>query len=200
MTQTARHLTIGFLVTFGLAGIGRTAFADQWASRTAAVKSRAAVATQLLLTASDARVRGGSPRVATDIIEATAQSRTFRGLVDLIGTTDGIALIREGRCGLGIRACLLHTMTIAGPNRLLFILVDPRASDRDLMASIGHELQHVVEVLSDRSVRNGGSMLLLFKGMCQLCRRDQFETEAAIRAGDAVRVELQKSAAAERRE
>ena len=42
-------------------------------------------------------------------------------------------------------------------------------------------------------------MLLLFKEPWHFCG-DQFETEAAIRAGDAVRVELQKSAAAKRRE
>lgn len=133
------------------------------------------------------------------IIEATAQSQTFRGLVDQIGKTDGIALIREGRCGPWVRACLLHAMTIAGPNRMLFILVDARASDRDLMGSIGHELQHAVEVLSNRQVRTGLAMTMLFKHMCKFCG-DQLETDAAVQAGNAVREELRKSAAAASRE
>ena len=169
-----------------------------WAFHASATESCAAIADQPSLMA-DARVRGGSPRVAALIIEAAAHSDTFRRLVDQISKSDGIVLIREGRCGLGVRACLLHAITIAGPNRMLFILVDARASDCDLMGSIGHELQHAVEVLSDRQVRNGPAMLLLFKELCHFCG-DQFETEAAIRAGDAVRVELQKSAAAQRRE
>ena len=118
-------------------------------------ESGAAIADQLSLMAPGARVRGASPRVAALILEAAAHSDTFRQLVDQIGKTDGIVLIREGRCGLGVRACLLHAITIAGPNRMLFILVDARPSDCDLMGSIGHELQHAVEVLSDRQVRTG---------------------------------------------
>ena len=90
-------------------------------------------------------------------------------------------------------------MTIAGPNRVLRILVDPRKADRDLMGSIGHELQHAVEVLSHRSVRNYSAMILLYKEMCGGCGR-RFETDAAIEAGIDVRAELKKSAAADRRE
>jgi hypothetical protein len=161
----------------------------------AAVESSAAVAGQSSRMAPDARVRGGSPRIAALIIEAAAHSDTFRRLIDQIGKTDGIVLIREGRCGLGVRACLLHAMTIAGPNRMLFILVDARASDYDLMGSIGHELQHAVEVLSNRQVRTGRAMLLLFKRICNFCG-GQFETDAAIKAGDAVRAELRNSNAA----
>jgi hypothetical protein len=133
------------------------------------------------------------------INEAAAQSETFRALVDRIGTTDGIVYVAEGQCGHGVQACLLDTMTIAGPNRVLRILVDPRKADRDLMGSIGHELQHAVEVLSHRSVRNYSAMILLYKEMCGGCGR-RFETDAAIEAGIDVRAELKKSAPADRRE
>jgi hypothetical protein len=149
--------------------------------------------------APDARVRGVSTRVVAVISEAAAQSPTFRALVDEIDTTDGIVYVAEGQCGHGVQACLLVTMTIAGPNRVLRILVDPRKADRDLMGSIGHELQHAIEVLSHRSVRNYSAMILLFKEMCDGCGR-RFETDAAIRAGVAVRGELKNSRAAEPRE
>ena len=132
------------------------------------------------------------------IIEAAAQSKTFRGLVDQIGTTDGIVYVAEGQCGHGVRACLLDTMTMAGPNRVLRILVDPRKSDRDLMGFVGHELQHAVEVLSNRGVRSYNAMILFFKTTCYECG-SRFETDAAIRAGNAVRDELRKSAAAGKR-
>jgi len=170
-----------------------------WTSRTAATELGAAVASQPSIMAPDARLRGVSARVMAVINEAAAQSETFRALVDRISTTDGIVYVAEGQCGHGVQACLLVTMTIAGPNRILRILVDPRKSDRDLMGSIGHELQHAVEVLSHRSVRNYSAMILLFKETCDGCGR-RFETDAAIRAGNAVREELQESAAAKRRE
>jgi hypothetical protein len=149
--------------------------------------------------APDARVRGVSVRVVTLINDTTAQSKTFRGLVDQIGTTDGIVYVAEGQCGHGVQACLLHTMTEMGANRVLRILVDPQKIDRDLMKSIGHELQHAVEVLSDRAIRSSRAMRLLYNKDGDTYAR-RFETNAAIKAGNAVHAELQERAAAERRE
>ena len=149
--------------------------------------------------APDARVRGVSTRVVAIINAAAAQSKTFRELVDQIDSTDGIVYVAEGQCGHGVRACLLLTMTVMGPNRVLRILVDPRKADRDLMGSIGHELQHAVEVLSHRTIRSGSAVTLLYNKEGDKSGR-RFETDAAIHAGNAVRAELHASAATERRE
>ena len=170
-----------------------------WTSHAAATESSAAVASQDAITGTNARVRGLSPRLVAIITEATAQSKTFRGLVDRIGNTDGIVYVAEGQCGHGVGACLVLTMTIAGSNRMLRILVDPRMSGHDLMGFVGHELQHAVEVLSNRGVRSSDAMYLFYKTTCYECSR-RFETDAAIRAGNTVRDELRISAAAERRE
>jgi hypothetical protein len=62
-----------------------------------------------------------------------------------------------------VRPYLLITLTMMGPNRVLRILVDPLRVDRDLMGSIGHELQHAVEVLSHRNIMSGSAMILLYK-------------------------------------
>jgi len=139
--------------------------------------------------APDARVRGTSARVVAVINEAVARSERFRGLVDQIGTTDGIVYVAEGNCGHGVRACLLLTMTAMGGHRVLRILVDPRKPDRDLMGSIGHELQHAAEVLSHRSIRSYSAMINFYKKACVGCDH-VFETDAAIAAGVAVRREL----------
>jgi hypothetical protein len=168
-----------------------------WTSHAAATESNAANS-QDSIAATGARVRSASPRVAAVIIEAAAQSKTFRGLVDQIGTTDGIVYVAEGECGHGVGACLVLSMTIAGSNRMLRILVDPRMSGHDLMGFVGHELQHAVEVLSNRGVRSSDAMYLFYKTTCYECTR-RFETDAAIRAGNAVRDELRKSAAAGKR-
>jgi hypothetical protein len=184
MTKTARRAA-GAAVVMTVLG---------WTSGAHATESDTAVTRQPSLMAPDARVRGVTTRVVAVINEAAAQSQTFRALVDRIGATDGIVYVAEGQCGHGVRACLLDTMTIAGPNRVLRILVDPRRVDRDLMGSIGHELQHAIEVLSHRSVRSYSAMILLFKKMCDGCGR-RFETDAAVQTGNAVRAELQNSAA-----
>ena len=171
-----------------------------WTSHAAATESSAAVASQDAITGTNARVRGLSPRLVAIITEATAQSKTFRGLVDRIGNTDGIVFVAEGQCGHGVRACLLHAVTIAGPNRLLWILVDPRRTNREAMRSIGHELQHAVEVLDEPSVRSTDAiyrLLLRIDGDRDSAGR--FETEAATRAGEAVSRDLRKSAAAGKR-
>ena len=162
------------------------------ASLTCAAQATAAGDDPASVMAPDARVRGVSARVVALINTATAQSETFRGLVNQIGHTDGVVYVAEGDCGSGVRACLLLTMTVMGPHRVLRVLVDPRAADCDVMASIGHELQHAVEVLSYRSVTSASEMKLLYKRICDVCG-PSIETNAAVRAGNAVRDELRNN-------
>jgi len=170
-----------------------------WTSRAAASEQPMPTGAPPSTTASHARVRGVGPRVAAVVIEAAAQSKTFRGLIEQVNATDGIVYIVEGECGHGVRACLTFAITLAGRNRMLRILIDGRKTDREAMRSIGHELQHAVEVLSDPTVRSLGEMYQLYDRICNQCGL-RFETNAAIRAGNAVRDELRESAAAERRE
>jgi hypothetical protein len=159
-----------------------------WSSEAAATES-GTVAAQPSLMAPHARVRGVSPELITIINEATARSMTFRGLVDRINSSDGIVYVSEGQCKHGVRACLSNAMTIAGPNRVLRILVDPRMVDRELMGSIGHELQHAVEVLSQPTIRSSSQITLFYLNTVGLSG-GRFETHAAIEAGNAVRSEL----------
>jgi hypothetical protein len=129
------------------------------------------------------RVRdNGDPSIARLIQEATERSATFRHLVDTIDATDGIVYVEQGTCGHHVRACLVLTVRAAGPNRLLRILVDIHRSHGDLLASIGHELQHAVEVLSNPRVTDTRSTYFLFDRIGQI-GEDRFETLAAIHAG-----------------
>ena len=54
-----------------------------------------------------------------------------------------------------------------------------------------HELQHALEVLSDRSVRTAGEIFGLFQRI-GVWRGHSFETHAAIRVGEDVRSELRR--------
>ena len=167
------------------------------AFRASATESSPAGASQPSLMAPDARVRGSSQKLVVAISDAAAGSPAFRGLVDQIGRTDGIVYVMEGQCQHGVRACLLLSMMVMGANRVLWIRIDPRKMDRDLMGSIGHELQHALEVLSHSSIRSGSAMTLLYKKEGSK-EGDHFETDAAVKAGNAVRAELREREAAER--
>jgi hypothetical protein len=71
----------------------------------------------------------------------------------------------------------------------LRILVDARRDHDELLASIGRELQHAAEALSDPHVTNNRTMYFFFDriGSSGLGR---FEIHAAIQAGLETRVEL----------
>jgi hypothetical protein len=129
------------------------------------------------------RVRSNSPAIRAVIDQATERSVTFRRLVDTIDRTDGLVYVDEGRCNHSVRACLMLSVKVAGPYRLLWIAVDARkAPGAELMASIGHELQHAVEVLSDPAVTDNHAMFFFYhhRGSGDTGR---FETKAAIDAG-----------------
>jgi hypothetical protein len=85
-----------------------------------------------------------------------------------------------------VRACLLFSISVVGPNRLLRILVDPRkAPGCELVEAIGHELQHAAEVLHERRIRSDLQIHNFF-AMSGRRRSERFETDKAIEAGLAV--------------
>ena len=140
------------------------------------------------------RVRdNGDPSIAGLIQEATEHSRTFRRLVDTIDATNGLVYVERGTCGHHVRACLVLTVQVAGPNRLLRILVDIHRGHDELVASIGHELQHAVEALSDPHVTDTISIYCLFQRIGQTGYADTFETAAALQAEQAVFAEWRAS-------
>jgi hypothetical protein len=133
------------------------------------------------------RVRSHSARVAGAIADGIARSATFRRLIDRIGATDGLVYVDEGRCGHGhIAACLLVSVTIAGPFRVLHIHVDPRkATGCRLVGAIGHELQHAVEALREPDVRTSIQLYFFFERIGPTSS-GRFETGDAIELGLAV--------------
>jgi hypothetical protein len=172
MTSTTRQLMVGMMMT-GLVGTGRPVVA-------ASVDAPAT-----------GRVRSSHAVIGRVLKEASDRSRTFRRLVETINASDGTVYVEEGKCRFGVRACLV-TVTMAGAHRYLWVKVDTRKADWDLMASIGHELQHALEVLSDRTVTSGFAMYHFYLREGTHSMGLAFETDAAIEAGDAVRTEVRK--------
>ena len=121
------------------------------------------------------------------VVSGESSEPRFRGLVDTIDATDGLVFVEEGRCGhSGIRACLLLSVTIAGPHRLLRILVETnKAPGCELVEAIGHELHHAVEVLRERRIRSDLQIHIFFDTLARAVW-DRFETDEAVEAGFAV--------------
>lgn len=143
-------------------------------------------------TAAGPQVRSTDAVVRALMAEAASLSRTFRRLIETIEGTDGIVYVEPGRCGHGVRACLAMSVTPAAGYRILRILIDLRQKPRDLMASIGHELRHAIEVLENRALVDTATVYL-FYSQGSLSAGQPFETRAAIEAGFAVRNEIESS-------
>jgi hypothetical protein len=119
-------------------------------------------------------------------------------LIIAIEATDGIVLIEEGRCRRRVPACLTWRVTLAGRYRILQVLLDSQRSEIELIASIGHELRHALEVLQDPSLRSTGAIRLFYVRLMGGDSPRTFETEVARAAGDAVYREMRRSRGAKK--
>ena len=135
------------------------------------------------------RVRTSNPAIAALLTEASIGSATFRGLVSSIEGTDGIVYIEPGQCRHGVRACLSLSVAGAGGFRILRVLVNLATDALELMSTIGHELRHALEILTEPSVRTSQQAYLYYAREAAT-GRDVFETQAAIQVGFAVEREL----------
>src|SRR6185436_5727380 len=138
------------------------------------------------------RVRSTTPAIAAALIEAERLSPTFNALVRTIEGTDGIVYVERGTCRRGVHACLSHSVASGGGFRLLRILVDNVDDVVELMATIGHELRHAIELLSEPSVRTAVAAYNFYSREAPTSRL-VFETPAAVRAGIVVFDELTRA-------
>ena len=140
-------------------------------------------------------VRSSSPFLRELFAHGAAQSPTFRTLLEAIGNTNGIVYIENGRCGHSVHNCLLMSVIPAGGFRYLKIVVDAdrvHGQNSELIASMGHELRHALEVLAESRVRSTMDMFSLYANQTGL-PNGHFETPAAVRAGDQVLAELSRA-------
>jgi len=144
------------------------------------------------------RVRSDQPLIAELIANATGASTTFRSLVEAIDATDGIVYVESGQCGRGARACLAHSMQVAGAHRVLRVVVNTRRDRWELAGAIGHELQHAMEVLREPGITTTQGMFFYFFGR-STSTTARFETKAAVDAGMQIEHELRTTVKSDRR-
>ena len=138
------------------------------------------------------RVRSTTPAIAAALVEAERRSPTFSALVRTIEGTDGIVYVERGTCRRGVHACLSHSVTSGGGFRFLWVLVDSVDDVVELMATIGHELRHAIEMLSEPSLKTAAAAYNFYSREAPTSRL-AFETAAAIRTGIVVAGELTRS-------
>jgi hypothetical protein len=140
-----------------------------------------------------ARVRSSSPFIRELVTRAEHESPTFRGLVATIEESNGIVYIENGRCRHGVHACLLLSVISTGGFRFLRIVVNADGQERsinDFTGTLGHELRHAIEVLSEPRVSSGEGMFSLYLTLSGRSGGEAFETTDAIEAGHQVAREL----------
>jgi hypothetical protein len=108
-------------------------------------------------------VRTDHPVLATLIREGIDRSPTFRRLVDAIQTTDGVIYIEQGRCGHGVRVCLALSITVAGPHRVLRMVVEDLHPEAEAIQAIAHELYHASEILGQPTITTSEAIYLFYK-------------------------------------
>jgi len=127
------------------------------------------------------QVRALSPAAHDLLKEAAARSPIVQSLVDRIEESDVIVFfaLRYARYQTEPRG-QLKFMTTAGGYRMLLVDVEAWYSDRlEQIAMLGHELQHVVEVVSAPTVADNASFLALYRKIGRELEKGHFETEMA---------------------
>jgi len=135
-------------------------------------------------------LRWDSAVIGAAIHDAFERSRTFREMVTAINASDSYVMISVGHCGHGVRACFVSVRS-AGPNRYMFVRVDPGKHDCELMASIGHELRHTLEVIAEPAVRSDAEKFFFYNRRGLHMAGGAQETLTARDAGNAVRSEIE---------
>jgi hypothetical protein len=176
MASTARRVAMASVAVAILAGPRVSAGAQE-------------AAPPLAAPATASHVRSASPSIAALIKQASEQSATFGRMVETIDASDSYVFVNEGECGHSPRACFVN-VTMAGQYRFMWVRVDTRRADWDLMGSIGHELRHTIEVIGSPSVTSGLTMQAFYEQNGMLSGIGTLETAAALDAGYAVRSEV----------
>jgi hypothetical protein len=141
-------------------------------------------------------VRTNEPDIATLIREAMQKSPSFRLLVERLNSSDVIVYVRSVRqLPPGVDGHLTF-MGVAGGRRYVVVSLDWGRSRLRQTATLGHELQHAVEIAERRDIVDSPSMQLAYEGFGEegdwRPKGRSFDTAAAIQAGDRIWKEMQK--------
>ena len=145
----------------------------------------------VLLTAPYHQVRAVDSRASAAIADGLRRSPTFAGLIAAINRSDVIVHVESVHTLPATIAGRMLLSTKSSGFRYVRIQVSKRLVPEELISTIGHELQHAVEVAEHPHVQSVATLIELYRrigaGNSTMLR---YETEAAVRIGALVRKEL----------
>jgi hypothetical protein len=139
-----------------------------------------------------ARVRPMHKRVEALLSTGMDRSATFRQLVQRIEGSDVIVYVEarhDLRDGVGGS---MRFVTRSATDRFVRILLNARHSNPTLVALLGHELQHVVEVAEHDEVQSADDLRDFYRRTGVRTGPDSFDSDAARQTGYLVRAEILK--------
>jgi hypothetical protein len=122
--------------------------------------------------------------------EGLRKSPTFRRLVDRIRDSDVIVYIDIRPNVSPNVGGVLTFISRSATDRYLRVIVNGRNSNAMIVALLGHELQHAVEVADDGTVNSGEALRRLYERIGIRTSRDTYDSQAAQMTGRTVRAEL----------
>ena len=139
------------------------------------------------------RLRPQDQRIKDALREGALRSATFRALLDRVETGDVIVYVATNRQIKSSLSGMLTWMTQAGGYRYVRASINPDQSFDQLIATIGHELQHAIEVINDAHVTDERTLVELYRHIGMQNTNSwpsRWETTAALQTGSQVRREL----------
>jgi hypothetical protein len=144
-----------------------------------------------IITSQYRHVRAVDARMGGAIAGGLRRSTTFAQLVLALDRSDVIVYIETAR---GMPSALAGRMLIApGPAGQRYLRIQIAAAPRgnELIALVGHELQHALEVAESPGVRDEASLIALYEAIGHGTQGPhRYDTMAAQNAGRKVRLEL----------
>ena len=161
------------------------------AAPASAIAPLTAAQVRAFMSAPTRHVRGVDGPMSAILAEGLRRSGTFAHLVLALDNSDVIVYIESGR--LMPAAIAGRLLLAAGPegHRYLRIQVSGRPGSSDIIALVGHELRHALELAESPEVRDEASLIALYERIGHASTgAHHYDTVAAQAAGRKVKAEL----------
>jgi hypothetical protein len=144
-----------------------------------------------LLARSTRRVRSNDPRLVPLLTEGARRSRTFAQLVTRVHSTDLIVYVESTHSLPPDTVGRILLQSVVNNCRYLRIQVKSTLLRDEMIAVIGHELRHALEVADDPTVLDNAALRTLYRRIGYPAGPNGgFDTDAAKQTGFQVRDEL----------
>ena len=155
-----------------------------------AIVAFAPMSPSAMLDSPSRHVRAMHPHIQQLLREGFQRSPTFARLIERIEASDVIVHIEmPPQLPAGVEGRMLM-LPRAHDNRYVRIQIGNGGTTEDMIALLGHELQHVAEVAAAPYVSNAGDLLAFYERIGKRSGWHQYDTAEAQEAGRQVRKEL----------